>query len=193
MFQNLEKYFWHTNLIYFNLSDLVKKFGSSPFSLTDKSHINQVCMHDPSSLSNCNVCFGCWTWPTLFASATWLRSFVQVHSRLLTNPTSTKYISRCISITEPSGWTSTLRDSWGTSNGSLVDFWGKLKNRSLYFYDLIRSKMSRNCILSVTELSYYYICHFYKIYRICSYAEAAFIKTIAVFTASTYWKDVFIT
>jgi hypothetical protein len=51
-----------------------------------------------------------------------------------------------ISITEPSGWTSTLRDSWGTSNGSLVDFWGKLKNRSLYFYDLIRSKMSRNCI-----------------------------------------------
>jgi hypothetical protein len=40
--------------------------------------------------------------------------------------------------------------------------------------------MSRNCILSVTELGYYYICHFYKIYRICSYAEAAFIKTIAV-------------
>jgi hypothetical protein len=101
-------------------------------------------------------------------------------------------ISRCISITEHSRWTSTLRDSSGTSNGSLVDFLGKLKNRSLYFYDLIRSKMSRNCILSVAELSYYYICHFYKIYRICSYAEAAFIKTIAVFTASTYWKDVFI-
>ena len=99
----------------------------------------------------------------------------------------------CISITEPSRWTSTLRDSSGTSNGSLVDFWGKLKNRSLYFYDLIRSKMSRNCILSVTKLNYYYICHFYKIYHICSYAEAAFIKTIAVFTASTYWKDVFIT
>ena len=101
--------------------------------------------------------------------------------------------TRCISITEPSRWTSTLRDSSGTSNGSLVDFWGKLKNRSLYFYDLIWSKMSRNCILSVPELSYYYICHFYKIYRICSSAEAAFIKTIAVFTASTYWKDVFIT
>ena len=101
--------------------------------------------------------------------------------------------TRCISITEPLRWTSTLRDSSGTSNRSLVDFWGKLKNRSLYFYDLIRSKISRNCILSVTELSYYYICHFYKIYRICSYAEAAFIKTIAVFTASTYWKDVFIT
>jgi hypothetical protein len=81
------------------------------------------------------------------------------------------YIARCISITEPSGWTSMLRDSWGTSNGSLVDFWGKLKNRSLYFYDLIRSKMSRNCILSVTELSYYYICHFHKIYRICSYTQ----------------------
>jgi hypothetical protein len=71
----------------------------------------------------------------------------------------------------------------------LVDFWGKPV--WLYFYDLIRSKMSRNCILSVTELSFYYICHFYKIDRICSYAEAAFIKTIAVFTASTYWKDVF--
>ena len=79
------------------------------------------------------------------------------------------------------------------SSSSKVDFWGKLKNRSLYFYDLIRSKMSRKCILSVTELSYYYICHFYKIHRICSYAEAAFIKTIAVFTVSTYWKDVFIT
>ena len=74
--------------------------------------------------------------------------------------------TRCIYITEPSRWTSTLRDSSGTSNGSLVDFWGKLKNRSLYFYDLIRSKVSRNCILSVTELSYYYICHLYKIYRI---------------------------
>ena len=104
-----------------------------------------------------------------------------------------KNVPRCISITEPSGWTSTLRDSWGTSNGSLVDFWGKLKNRSLYIYDLIRSRMSRNCMSSVTELSYYYIFHFYKIYRIFSYAEAAFIKTIAVFTASTYWKDVFIT
>ena len=72
--------------------------------------------------------------------------------------------------------------------GSLVDFWGKLKNRSLYFYDLIRSKMSRNYILSVTGLSYYYICHFYKIYRICSYAEAAFIKTIAVFTCINILK-----
>ena len=97
MFQNLEKYFWHINLIYFSLSDLVKKFGSSPFSFTDKSHINQVCMHDPSSLSNCNACFGCWIWPTFFASATWLRSFVQVHYRLLTNPTSTKYI--CMILT----------------------------------------------------------------------------------------------
>jgi hypothetical protein len=70
--------------------------------------------------------------------------------------------TRCISITDPSRWTSTLRDFSGTSNGSLVDFWGKLKNLSLYFYDFIRSKMSRNCILSVTELSYYYICHFYR-------------------------------
>jgi hypothetical protein len=52
-------------------------------------------------------------------------------------------------------------------------------------------KMSRNCILSVTELSYYYICHFYMIYRICSYAEAAFIKTIAVFTASSYNNHTF--
>jgi hypothetical protein len=63
-------------------------------------------------------------------------------------------VSRCISITETSRWTSTLRDSSETSNGSLVDFLSKLKNRSLYFYDLIRWKMSRNCILSVTELRY---------------------------------------
>ena len=62
------------------------------------------------------------------------------------NTNSAAWISRCISITEPSRWTLTVRDSSGTSNGSLVDFWGKLKNRSPKFIFTIYKCGHRNVL-----------------------------------------------